>query len=441
MRFILPFFLVAAFGVSGQAAPLKPTRTVKVTATITASEYVLPNGLTVYLLPNKRAPISSIYHWVKAGSLHEKPGVTGIAHLFEHMMFRPLKKGDKGFFEILREFGGEANANTRYASTVYTTSVPHQYLERALELESNRFKHLSVDDELLNVERKAVWSEYSTKMDSNPVIDLWMAIYQVGFPGHPFGWTIVGDRADLEKIKAADCNAFFQKYYVPNNVGIFIAGDFDSAKVIADVQRLYGEWKKGEPSVLPASFKKPEATVRGQGKLSSAMRNLMFGYRIPFHDGKNHDLLDITNHIFFASQLSLADRRFVHSKKLASGADDFNNDYDTGMLKGFVQLLPTTKVEQAIAEIPELVKDLEKLPENEFKAFVREYQTNAREAVLRNEDLNQLAALSWGKWGSIDVLAGLVNKPLKITKKEIVAFAKATMTPDNLVIVTNKDVQ
>lgn len=437
--------LVFLFGfllaLSTSAAPLKPQRTIKLTANVTASEYVLPNGLTVYLLPNKRAPISSIYHWVKAGALHEKPGITGIAHLFEHMMFRPLKKGEKGFFDILREMGGEGNANTRYASTVYTTSVPHQHLTRALELESNRFKKLSVDDDLLNVERKAVWSEYSTKMDSNPVIDLWMAIYQTAFPGHPFGWTIVGDRADLEKIKAADCNAFFRKYYVPDNVGLFIAGDFDAAKIIADVERLYGDWAKGAPSALPAPYKIPGTTARGQGKLPATMRNLMFGYRIPYHDGKNHDLLDVTNHIFFGSQLSLAARRFVHAKKLASGADEFNNDYDSGLMKGFVQLLPTTKVDQAIAEIPELVTDLEKLPENEFKAFVREYQTNKREAVLRNEELNQLAALSWGKWGSIDALANLVNKPLKITKKEVVAFAKATMTPGNLVIVTNKDVQ
>lgn len=419
------------------AAP-KKIREIKLTPSIKAIEYQLANGLTVFLLPNRRAPVSSVYHWVQAGSLHESPGNTGMAHLFEHMMFRPLKKGDKGFFDLIREFGGEGNANTRYTATVYTTSVPNENLEKILEIESNRFKQLKVDDELLNVERKAVWSEYSTKIDNNPVLDLWHAVYHNGFKGHPFGWTIIGEREDLEKIKATACNEFFQKFYVPNNVGLFIAGDFNPEKMIDTVQKNYGDWKPGAKSTLPTAFQGSKGTIRAEGKLPSAVKNILFGYRIPLHDGKNHHLLALTTHILFGSQLSLADQRFVHTKKLASGVDDFNTDYDAGMMKGYINLLGTSSYDAAITQIPELLKDLEKLPKPDFKAYLREYQTNLQESVLRNEDLNSLAALSWGKWGSIDILAEIVNKPLKVSKEEILAFAKATMTPENLVIVTNK---
>lgn len=431
-------FIFSGLRASALPEEIKPTRTIKLTPAITATEYKLPNGLTVYLLPNKRAPLTSVYHWVQAGSLHEKKGVTGIAHLFEHMMFRPLKKGDKGFFEVIREFGGEGNANTRYTSTVYTSSVPHEHLSKLLEIESNRFKNLKVDDELLSVERKAVWSEYSTKIDNNPVMDLWHAIYHKGFPNHPYGWTIIGEREDLEKITAKDCNEFFQKYYVASNVGIFIAGDFEPKKLIQDITKFYGDWTAGTPSQLPPEFKYNSGMIKAEGRLNSSVNNLLVGYRIPYHDGKNHHLLALTTHILFGSDLSLAERRFVHTKKLASSVSDFNTDYDAGLMKGFFSLFPQVKPEELIAQLPELLTDLDKLPQREYQAYVREYQTGLQEAVLRNEELNELASLSWGKWGSIDILAELTNKKISITKKDIQKFAQATLKPENMIVVTNK---
>lgn len=416
----------------------QPTRTLQVTPALKAFEYKLKNGLTVYLIPNKRAPLTSIYHWVQAGSLHEKPGVTGIAHLFEHMMFRPLNKGELGFFETIREYGGEGNANTRYTSTVYTTSVPHEHLDKVLETEARRFKNLKVDDDLLNIERKAVWSEYSTKIDNNPVMDLWHAIYHKGFPGHPFGWTIIGERDDLNKITAKDCNEFFQKYYVASNTGLFVAGDFDPAKTIAVIAKNYGDWNTGAPSQLPPEFKRDQGLIQAEGKLPSGVNNVLIGYRIPFHDGKNHHLLAITTHILFGSDLSLAERRFVHNKKIATSASDFNTDYDAGLMKGFFSLLPQVTTEELVKQLPDLLTDLEKLPNQEFQAYVREYQTALQEAVLRNESLNELAALSWGKWGRLDILAELTNKKLKLSKPDLLRFAKATVKPENLIVVSNK---
>ncbi len=368
---ILYFFVSFAFQpIAGSNTPKeasstyeKPNRSIKINSAVTAYEYILKNGLTVYLLPNKKAPVTNVFHWVKAGSLHEKPGVTGIAHLFEHMMFRPLKKSEPGFFDKIREIGGDGNASTRFESTVYTSTVPNENLEKLLKIESDRFQNLKVDDDLLNIERKAVWSEYSTKIDSNPILDLWHATYHAGFPGHPFGWTIIGEREDLDKIKATDCTEFFNKNYVPKNIGLFISGDFDAKKTIQSVDSLYGSWKSGTTNSLPAAYNHTTGLVRAEGKLASNSKNVLLGFRIPMIDSQNFLRISLLAHIFFSSEFSLAKRRFIHGEKFSSSVEDFNTDSDSGLLKVLVQLLPNVKTERLISEIPNLVID--------FKNFLK----------------------------------------------------------------------
>ncbi|RYZ54978.1 MAG: insulinase family protein, partial [Proteobacteria bacterium] len=293
-------------------------------------EYMLPNGLTVVLTPNSKAPTTSIFHWVKVGSLHETPGITGIAHLFEHMMFRPLQKDAPTFDTLIRPLGGDINANTRYGATVYTTTVSNGKLGEALKLESDRFKKLVVTDDLLKVEREAVRSEYSMGIDSKPQMDLWFTLYSAGFPNHPYGWTIVGDRPDLDKISAKDCNAFFQKFYKPNNVGLFIAGDFDLEQAKAWVLANYGDWQKGENPTEPAPFKN-KGLIKAEGKLTAQNRNLLLGYRLDPINEKNFTLFTLADHLIANSASSLAKGRLVYGEKLASSVSSFNTDYDFGL--------------------------------------------------------------------------------------------------------------
>ncbi|HPI41750.1 MAG TPA: pitrilysin family protein, partial [Pseudobdellovibrionaceae bacterium] len=241
MKLFIPFFLVLSsytpFIMAQDTIHKKPKANaiIKINDHLKTHHYILDNGLEVFLTPNPKAPNVQVAHWVKAGSLHEKKGTTGIAHLFEHMMFRPLKMGAPSFDQQVDKLGAINNANTRFESTYYHTSVPSKNLNELLKIESERFRNLKVSDGLLDLERGAVWSEYSTKFDSNPMLDLWFQIYRKAFPGHPFGWTIIGFREDLEKIKASDCNEFFNTYYRPNNIGLFITGNFDLDKTLPSV--------------------------------------------------------------------------------------------------------------------------------------------------------------------------------------------------------------
>lgn len=446
LRFFTPGLMSIAWVCTPSLVPLQAaehklsSKHIMLNESITAEEYQLKNGMTVVLIPNKKAPSSWVYHWVKAGSLHEKPGVTGIAHLFEHMMFRPLAKGAKPFFDQIKALGGNANANTRYHATVYLSNVPNENLPQLLKLESNRFQNMKVTDDLLNVERKAVWSEYSTKFDSNPFIDLWFHLYQVGFPNHPFGWTVVGSREDLEKINAKDCNEFFGKYYKPNNIGLFIAGDFDSTKVKKMIESDYGKWKAGAEAVLPAPFAAPGKMVTGFGKLPSQAKNALIGYRVPEWSASNAAEYEVGSYLLLGSRFSLTEKRLKDQKKIVGMVQPFNLEYDPGLFKFLVILNPKTTLDQVIAEsIAVVQEDLKKMPEDEFNAHLKSYQTRLKESSLRNEGLISEAIDFWGRFGKLEVYADFLNKPLSLTKSQLIQFYEPLFKKENMVVVTSPE--
>jgi zinc protease len=413
-------------------------KTVTVRAGITTYQYRLANGLTVVLTPNPSAPAVSLFHWVKAGSLHETPGITGIAHLFEHMMFRPVAPGRPGFWKGIKVLGGGANASTRFTATLYTTSVPSDRLAEALKLEAERFQKLTVTDALLDIERKAVWSEYSTKMDTDPQVDLWDAIYRVGFPGHPYGWMVIGAREDLAKIKAEDCNRFFARYYIPGNTGLFVAGNFSREAALRWIVDAYSPWKAGDASRLPPPYAAPRKFVLAQGKIAAASRDLLAGYRVPEFDGHNHHLMAFANHVLYSSSYSLARRRLKDRLKMVSDVESFNYSYDSGMMKAFAVLLPGVSYDAVVAELGRLVDDFAALGADEYDAYLREYQVQRAEAILSNETLNESLALSWGKYGDPAFLAEVTRAPLPLPRQQVLAFLKKYLVKDNMVVVVHK---
>jgi predicted Zn-dependent peptidase len=439
---VLNFAQPLALADASTASAAKLQRETPLTGAVKAYEYALSNGLTVVLIPSERAPLVSVYHWVKGGSLHESPGITGIAHLFEHMMFRPLKAGEVPFWESAKKLGASVNANTRFESTVYTSSVESKNLFPLLKLESDRFKNFKVTKDLLDVERKAVWSEYSTKLDADPEVDRWFHVYTAGFAKHAYGWMIVGYREDLEKITAENCNDFFARVYKPNNVGLFISGPMDRLKVLAQVEKLYGDWKPGSTTALPAPYQHDGKAVLAEGKLEAKSRSVLVGFRIPTFAADNFASFGLLNHILFGSRNSLATKRLVHEKKLVSSADSFNFEYDNGMLKVDLALLPGTSQKTALEELLAIRGDFANLTDEQLAAYKREQRITLAEAVQRNEVLNEQVALHWGKYGSVSALStalgGDTSISKSISKSDLLAIMDKYIVNENIVAVTNK---
>ncbi len=436
---LLLAFSATAFGEENLLQQIEKTKQVhSVNGVLSAVEYKFPNGLTVFLTENPKAPNVRVSHWVKAGSLHEKPGITGIAHLFEHMMFRPLAPNEPTFFDYASKMGGNLNANTRFESTYFYTEVPPQKLNDLLKRESDRFQKLVVTKELLDVERKAVWSEYSMKFDSNPIIDLWFQIYAKAFKGHPFGWTIIGFREDLEKITAEDCNAFFQKYYKPNNIGLFVTGNFKSAEALKEIVKLYGDWKSGETTVLPKPYAEKTKELVAEGKLESKARFFLAGFRTPYIDQDHAKVMALTNYILFDGTNGLLRKRLVDEKKMAADVGDFNFGYDNGMIKTGIVALPETKMSDIKNEVSNLGTLLSTLSDKDFETYKMNFYIRMGEDALKNSDLGDMLALNWGKYGNIDYAAQTIQKPLDVTKAQVQEFVGKYMKAENLVFLTHK---
>jgi zinc protease len=408
---------------------------------LTTQMFKLENGLHVFLTENKQAPIVSIQHWVRGGSLHETIGLTGMAHLFEHMMFRPVGNSKQGFMNEIKTLSGEANANTRFDATVYTTSVPLSGLKKTIELEANRFKNLQVTDELLDVERKAVWSEYSTKFDSSPQMDLWYSLYRSAFPGHPYGWTVIGLREDLDKIKAKDCNQFFKEVYRPNNTALFISGPINLPETIKLVQAQYGDWQSGEVRTRPKPFQKETKYTVVEGRLTSQSRIVLAGFRIPEFSAENIHLLQAVNWIFYESDFSLANRKLEIESRSVSGIASSGFEYDSGMIKFRALLEKSTSLDGFIAEVLSLNQMLEQLPQAEFDAYLKEKRISLAEELQRNESLNGELALNWGKYGSIKFLTESLENKNQPTKEQVLNFAKKHFVKNNLVVAHSKGFQ
>jgi zinc protease len=231
--------------------------------------YRLPNGLTVVLSNDRRTPTVAVNIWYHVGSKNELPGRTGFAHLFEHVMFTGSRHVPYGVQDRLTEgVGGMNNGSTSNDITTYYETVPSNYLETMLWIESDRMGFLldSLDLAKLNAQRDVVKNERRQRVDNQPygrVSEvLSRAIYP---PSHPYSWPVIGSMEDLSAASEEDVKNFFRLYYAPNNAFLTIVGDFEPAQAKAWVVEYFGEFPSGapvrRPAVEPVTLASPQRLV------------------------------------------------------------------------------------------------------------------------------------------------------------------------------------
>jgi zinc protease len=225
-------------------------------------ERTLANGLRIRLMPERVAPTISYYTVFQVGSRNEKVGLTGISHLFEHMMFNGAAKyGPRQFDRVLEARGGYSNAYTSNDLTVYHEDFTTEALETVVDLESDRMRSLRIDDEALAQEREVVKEERRLRTENSIFGLMEEQLEALVFLSHPYRWPIIGWMADIERIGRADCEAFFRTYYAPSNAAIYVVGDFDPDATFALLERQYGDIPAGPP---PAPVASGEPVQRGE---------------------------------------------------------------------------------------------------------------------------------------------------------------------------------
>jgi zinc protease len=218
--------------------------------------YELPNGLTVILSPDRTTPTVAVNVWYHVGSKNEAVGRTGFAHLFEHVMFTGSGHVPYGLHDRFTEgVGGSNNGTTNNDRTTYFETVPSNYLETALWLESDRMGFLldTLDTAKLNAQRDIVKNERRQGVDNQPYGRAGEILARATYPpSHPYSWDVIGSMADLSAASEDDVRSFFRLYYAPNNAYLVIAGDFDAAQAKAWVEKYFADIPRGAPITRPA---------------------------------------------------------------------------------------------------------------------------------------------------------------------------------------------
>lgn len=214
-----------------------------------AETFTLDNGLQVVVIPNHRAPVIVHSIWYKVGAADEELGSSGMAHYFEHLMFKGTKDiPPEGFTKIIKELGGVNNAFTSQDTTAYHQSIAVEHLERMMELEADRMVNLSVPKDHFESEKLVVLEERRQRTENSPTNRFYEQMRYALFANHPYNTPVIGWLHEIETYEWDDVKHFYDKWYAPNNAVVIISGDVTAKEVRPMAERTYG---KLEPKDIP----------------------------------------------------------------------------------------------------------------------------------------------------------------------------------------------
>jgi zinc protease len=349
--------------------------------------HTLPNGLRVRVLPEKSAPTVSYYTFFQVGSRNERLGITGISHLFEHMMFNGAAKyGPKEFDRVLESRGGHSNAYTSNDVTAYYEDFAAEALETVVDLESDRMRSLRLTSESLEQEREVVKEERRLRTENSVFGLMEEQLESLVFLAHPYRWPVIGWMDDIDRITRDDCEGFFRTYYAPGNAAVYVVGDVDPASTLELVERHYAEIPAGP---RPAPVAQGEPPQRGERRASvrfpSQASAVLAGWRGPPARSPDSAALDLLQVCLSVGESSRLRRRMVQELELAvSVSISWGWRIDPGVFLAFAELAPGVKAAKAEAVLwEELARAAEK--------GVSAAEMKRAQALLRSSVLHELA--------------------------------------------------
>src|SRR5262245_26792725 len=331
-------------------------------------QFTLANGLNVILHRDTSIPVVAVNVWYYVGSANEKPGRTGFAHLFEHLMFEGSKHVPEGQFDILLEgAGGDNNGSTSNDRTNYVIDVPSNALELALFLESDRMGYLldTMSPQRVDGQRDVVKNErrqsYESRPYGMPSIELDRMLWP---PAHPYSWPTIGYMEDLTAASHSDVVEFFKKYYAPNNASLAIAGDIDFDRTRALVEKWFGEVLPGtlvEPIAPPAAIltevKKKTLTPK------APIPRLYLAWLTPKFYAPGDSALDIASSVLAGGKNARLYKRLVYDMQIAQDVSAFQQ---SGALGSQFQIVATARAGHTAAELQKVIdEELDRLRRDE----------------------------------------------------------------------------
>ncbi|HVY38665.1 MAG TPA: pitrilysin family protein [Polyangia bacterium] len=336
--------------------------------TLSVSKWRLANGLEIVLLPDPQATAVSYTTWFRVGSRNEDAGAgeTGLAHLFEHLMFTQTKKAAPNAFDTQMEAaGGSSNAMTYYDFTAYVDDVPPAELATAVRLEADRMVNLDLRKKQVETERDVVAEERLSSVEDNVDGVMDELMYQQAFKKHPYRWPVIGLMKDIKAFTQANAVAFYRKYYAPNNAVIIVAGKIDEAATLDLIAAAYGALAPSDK--LPRGDVEPErapaAEVRTAVTRPVPADRLVIGFPAPALGAADRAAFEVVNEVLAGGPSSRLNRALLVDRQWASSVHgDIAATRDPGLYAIWIQMMKGHAAAEAERLVMEAVADLAARP-------------------------------------------------------------------------------
>ncbi len=282
-------------------------------------EHHLKNGLRLILSEDHSSPIISFQVWYNVGSRNERPGITGISHLFEHMMFKGSKNVEpEEHGRIIQQNGGTDNAFTARDMTAYFENLPSSQLELAVRLEADRMAHLRLTADTLASERQVVKEERRMRVDNSLFGKLSEALYSTAFTRHSYRWPVIGWMSDIDSISLDDCKAFYRSHYAPNNATIILLGDIDFQETISVVEKYFGKIPSAELTEEAIPVEEIQKEERQKDLfVDASFPWIAVAYHIPEASHEDIPVLELIGNILTSGRSSRLHRKVIYEDQSA----------------------------------------------------------------------------------------------------------------------------
>ena len=323
------------------------------------TRYVLDNGLTLIVHEDHKAPIVAVNIWYHVGSKNEKPGRTGFAHLFEHLMFNGSENFNTDYFKALESIGAtDLNGTTNNDRTNYFQNVPVFALDQVLFLESDRMGHLAgaIDQAKLDEQRGVVQNE-KRQGENQPYGREEEILTQASYPkGHPYSWTVIGSMEDLTAASLEDVKEWFKTYYGPSNAVLSIAGDIKPEEVLAKVKKYFGDIPPGPSLVKPVlNIAKRQEETRGYYEDRVPEAKITMEWNVPQWGTREAVMLDLATSILSSGKNSRLYKKLQYEDQSVSSTYAY---IDTREISGNVVMVATVKQGKSAEEVEKTMNDI-----------------------------------------------------------------------------------
>lgn len=404
---------------------------------IEVTQHQLGNGLRVLLHEDHSVPVVNLQMWYHVGSKDERPGRSGFAHMFEHLMFKGSDNvAPEEHKTFIQGIGGRYNATTDQDRTLYWETFPSNYLERILWMEADRLRSLHVSEENFQSERDVVKEERRLRVDNPPFGRMFETVLATAYKVHPYKIDAIGTMADLNAATFEDVRAFHSTYYVPNNATLVIAGDFDSEQALAWAKKYFEPIPRGQDIARDWPQEPPQ---EGERRLmhydtNAPLPAVVLAYHIPAAVHPDIAALRIASNLLSSGDSSRLHRKLVYEEQVAVAAGGIASVLeDPGLFLFFAILNPGHKPEEGETS---LRSEIERLQQEPVSATELEKVKNqfVSQLVFTRQTVQQKAnAIGYAAviLGDVELVNRQLQEYQKVTAADVQRVARTYFADNN----------